>query len=113
MIDLIFFLIFLFSFFGMFFIFFRKIPLLLSFEFPKESAIERLKNKLRELNPLKNFSLYIFLQKLITRIRILSLKIDNLTFNLLRILREKQKKKEKKDDYWEKIKKYLRKDKPA
>jgi hypothetical protein len=107
--DLIFLSISIFSFFGMLFIFFRKIPLILVFEFPKESAISRFKKKIGKLNPFKNFSLEIFLQKWITRIRILSLKVDNLTFNWLKKLREKQKKKEKRDDYWEKIKKAIKK----
>jgi len=81
--------------------------LVLAFEFPKESAISRFKKKVKELNPLKNFSFEIFLQKWLTRIRILSLKVDNLTFNWLKKLREKQKKKL--DDYWEKIKGEIKK----
>jgi hypothetical protein len=108
MLNLIFLSILIFSFFGMFFIFLRKVPLVLAFEFPKESAISRFKKKVKELNPFKNFSFEIFLQKWLTRIRILSLKVDNLTFNWLKKLREKQKKKEKKDDYWEKIKKEIK-----
>jgi len=108
MIDLIFLLIFILSFFGMFFIFFRKIPFILAFEFPKESAISKFKKRIRELNPFKNFSFEVFLQKWIAKIRILSLKVDNLTFNWLKKLRERQKKKEKKDDYWEKIKKEIK-----
>lgn len=81
--------------------------MVLAFEFPKESAISRFKKKVKELNPLKNFSFEIFLQKWIARIRILSLKVDNLTFNWLKKLREKQKKKL--DDYWEKIKGEIKK----
>jgi hypothetical protein len=107
MLNLIFLSILIFSFFGMFFIFLRKVPLVLAFEFPKESAISRFKKKVKELNPLKNFSFEIFLQKWIARIRILSLKVDNLTFNWLKKLREKQKKKL--DDYWEKIKGEIKK----
>jgi len=107
MLNLIFISILIFSFFGMFFIFLRKVPLVLAFEFPKESAISRFKKKVKELNPLKNFSFEIFLQKWLTRIRILSLKVDNLTFNWLKKLREKQKKKL--DDYWEKIKGEIKK----
>jgi len=108
MINLIFFLILIFSFLGMVFIFVRKIPLILAFEFPKESAILKFKRKIKELNPFKKFSFEIFLQKWITRIRILSLKVDNLTFNWLKKLREKQKKKYQKDDYWERIKREIK-----
>ena len=108
MINLIFFLILIFSFLGMVFIFLRKIPLILAFEFPKESAISKFKRKIGKLNPFKKFSLEIFLQKWVARIRILSLKVDNLTFNWLKKLREKQKKKHQKDDYWERIKKEIK-----
>ena len=107
-VNLIFLSVLVFSLFGMFFIFLRKIPLILAFEFPKESSISRLKKKIKKLNPFKNFSFEIFLQKWIAKIRILSLKIDNLTFNWLKKLREKQKKKQKKDDYWEKIKREIK-----
>jgi hypothetical protein len=106
--NLIFLLILIFSFIGMLSIFYRKISLILAFEFPKESLILKLKRKIKEFNPFKNFSLEIFLQKWIAKIRILSLKVDNLTFNWLKKLREKQKKKERKDDYWEKIKKEIK-----
>ncbi|MFN4160896.1 MAG: hypothetical protein ACK4FW_02765, partial [Stenotrophomonas sp.] len=61
--------------------------------------------KLKEVNPFKNFSFDIFLQKMIFKVRILSLKVDNLTFNWLRKLREKYLQKKKKDNYWEEIKK--------
>jgi len=115
MVYLAFSIILLTSFFGMFFIFYRKIPLMLTFEFPKKSAILKIKHKIKELNPLKDFSLEIFLQKWIARIRIFSLKVDNLTFNWLKKLRERQilkekllKKKEKSEDYWEKIKKEIK-----
>jgi|YelNatPaOPRAMG01_1025707.scaffolds.fasta_scaffold05808_9 hypothetical protein len=108
-VNLIFLLIWILSFLGMIFIFYRKIPLILAFEFPKESIISKFKKKIKQLNPFKNFSFEIFLQKWIARIRILSLKIDNLTFNWLKKLRERQRKKEKADDYWEKIKKEIKK----
>ena len=108
MINLIFLLVFIFSFLGMLFIFLKKVPLILAFEFPKESAISRFKKRIKELNPFRHFSFEIFLQKWIARIRILSLKVDNLTFNWLKKLREKQKKKEKSDDYWEKIKEEIK-----
>jgi hypothetical protein len=108
MANIIFLSVLFFSLFGMLSIFFRKIPLILAFEFPKESAILRFKKKIKELNPFKNFSPEIFLQKWIAKIRILSLKVDNLTFNWLKKLRERQRKKEKKDDYWEKIKREIK-----
>lgn len=108
MIQLILFSTLIFSFLGISVIIGRKAkeisPLL---EEKEESFFPKFKRKLKEINPFKNFSLEIFLQKIIFPIRILSLKIDNLTFNWLRKLRQKyQERKEKeKDNYWEEIKK--------
>jgi hypothetical protein len=105
----------------------RKIPLLV--KLPEALAEEgesislKFKQKTEELSPLKNFSYEIFLQKFISKIRILSLKTDSQTFNWLQKLREKSKKKTfpsrsvdwqrqeikknklDKDNYWEEIKK--------
>jgi len=110
----------------------RKIPLLL--ELPEnlqkedESFNSRLKQKTKELSPFKNFSYEIYLQKFISKIRILSLKTDKQTFNWLQKLRENSKKKTlpsrpvdwqnqetrknklDEDNYWEEIKK-IKKDK--
>lgn len=105
----------------------RKIPLLIELSEDlteeDESFSSKLRQKTEELSPLKNFSYEIFLQKFISKIRILSLKTDKQTFNWLQKLREKSKKKtfssrsvnwqnqettrEKldKDNYWEEIKK--------
>lgn len=105
----------------------RKIPLLV--KLPEASPAEsesfnlKLKQKTRELSPFKNFSYEIFLQKFISKIRILSLRTDKQTFNWLQKLREKSKKKNfssqpvglqkqearknklDEDNYWEEIKK--------
>jgi hypothetical protein len=110
----------------------RKIPLLVklpetSSEEDKSFSLE-LKQKTEELSPLKNFPYEVFLQKFISKIRILTLKTDNQTSNWLQKLRERSKKKafssrsvdwqnqktkkEKldEDNYWEEIKK-VREDK--
>lgn len=96
------------SIFGMGVILFRKIPLLLTLPEvakEKESLVLKLKRKFKELNPFKNFSSEIFLQKVLTKIRILALKTDTKTFNWLQKLREGyQKKIEERDNYWGKIK---------
>jgi hypothetical protein len=102
----------IFSFFGISFIVWRKIPLLSTLpEEKKESFFQKLKRKLVEKNPFKKFSLEIFLQKIIFPFRIFILKLDNLTFNWLRKLREKyqEKKRKEKDNYWEEIKKEIKK----
>jgi len=99
---------------GMGVIIFRKIPVLLTLPeilLQKESFISKLKERLKKLNPFRNFSYEIFLQKILTKIRIISLKIDNKISNWLQKLREKyQKNKTKeKDNYWEEVKKEIKK----
>ena len=88
----------------------RKIPLLV--ELPEtlsgkgEPFNLKLKKKIKEFSFFKNFSYEIFLQKFISKIRILTLKTDNQTFSWLQELREKIKKKKLEEDgYWEEIKK--------
>lgn len=108
------------SFLGMVVIIYRKIPVLV--ELPEilpekgESIVLKLKEKIKILNSFKNFPYEIFLQKILSKIRILFLKAENKTFNWLQRLREKSKKKKEEDNYWEEIKKlkeknekYLRK----
>lgn len=97
------------SFLGMGAIILRKIPVLV--ELPEitpkkeEKLFEKAKKKIKEFNPLKSFSYEIFLQKLLSRIRILTLKTDNKTSSWLQRLREKSQKKKLSDNYWEEIKK--------
>lgn len=102
------------SFLGIVTIVFRKIPILLTFPETeiekKEGLVLKLKKEIKRLNPFKDFSFEIFLQKSLLKIRILVLKIDNKTFSWLQKLREKyQRKKIKEDDnYWKKIKKMIK-----
>lgn len=108
MVQVIAFSILIFSFLGILIIVCQKLSQLSSFtEEKRESYLIKIKRKLKEVNYFKNFSLEIFLQKIIFPIRILSLKIDNLTFNWLRKLRQRyqERKKKEKDNYWEEVKK--------
>lgn len=91
-------------------IIFKKIPVLV--DLPeiverREPLGLKLKEKIKELNPLKNFSYNLFLQKVLSKIRILSLKVENKTFHWLQKLREKSKKVD--ENYWEKLKKLTKK----
>ena len=107
------------SLFGMGAILFRKIPILV--KLPKVSPrkkkgkeprfFQRGLEKIKKIGPLRSFSFEIFLQKILSKIRILSLKTDNKTFNWLQKLREKAKKNKSKenDNYWEKLKKSTKK----
>ena len=113
MIELIATIILVGSLLGIAVILFRKIPALA--ELPEVSAesfnwkkpILKLKEKTKTLNPFKSFSSEIFLQKILSKIRILTLRTENKTATYLQKLRERAQKKkiEENDNYWEKIKK--------
>ena len=110
MTELIAIIILVFSLLGMGVIILRKIPILVTLpevvpKKKKESLISRLKKEIKKINPFRNFSYEIFLQKILSKIRILSLKAENRTFNWLQKLREKSKKEKENDDYWQEIKK--------
>ncbi|UZE92893.1 MAG: hypothetical protein ACKKMV_03730 [Candidatus Nealsonbacteria bacterium] len=88
----------------------RKIPVLSTLPetaVKKESLTPILIEKIRKLNPFKNFSYEKSLQEILTKVRILSLKTDKKTSNWLKKLRENsQRKKIREDDnYWDEIKK--------
>lgn len=100
----------IFSGFGLLIVVARKIPQLLKIpdkkSFKKGNLILKFAVVLKKFNPFKKFSLNLFLQKVLSRIRILTLKTDNKTLNWLQKLREKTKNKLKEGgNYWEEIKK--------
>ncbi len=95
-------------------IIFQKIPLLLRIpEIPASSfSLKRSVDKLKDKLPFKNFSLELFLQKILSKIRILTLKTDNKTSTWLTKLRKRAIKKKKSvedDNYWQEIKKSTKK----
>lgn len=101
---------------GMGVIILRKIPVLVNLlevlpQREKGKLFLRLKTKIKETPGFKSFSYEIFLQKLLSRIRILTLKTDNKTSGWLQRLREKSKKNkfQENDNYWEEIKKSTKK----
>ena len=112
MTELIAIIILVFSLLGMGVIILRKIPILVTLpevvpKKKKESLISRLKKEIKKINPFRNFSYEIFLQKILSKIKILSLKSENKTSGWLQKLREKSQRKKSKgnDNYWEEIKK--------
>ena len=81
-------------------------------------------NKFKERKFIKNFSIEKFFQKILSKTRILILKIENKISNVLQKLREKAKKKKSKeaeekesflvknrknDNYWQEVKKFKKK----
>jgi hypothetical protein len=75
------------------------------FEKFKESAL------VKKLTPSKNFSLELLLQKILSKVRVLVLKIDHKTSTWLQMLRERAKRKNtlEKDNYWKRLKKFTKK----
>jgi hypothetical protein len=118
MIEIIAFIIFLISLAGIGFIVFQKIPVLVQLpeivEIPRTGRlIDRLKSRIKNLPPFKSFSSELFLQKTLSKIRVLTLKIESKTATLLQKLRkENQEKQNNKanDNYWSEIKSSINKD---
>jgi len=103
------------SIFGLGVITYRKIPLLLELPetAPSQFNWQELLIKIKNLLPFRNFSFEVFLQKILSKIRILTLKTDSKTSSWLQKLRERsQKKKFSQDEnYWQEIKKIKKKGK--
>lgn len=116
MIELIALIIFLISLIGMGVIIIRKIPILAELpleEIEKPSTLEKIKKKIKNNGTLKSFSGEILLQKLLSKIRIITLKTENKTGVWLTKLRKRSLEKKNKfsDDFWKKIKKENKKEK--
>ena len=110
--NLIILFVFTLSLIGMVFFVFKKIPILVELPENVESSqsgrfYPRLKEKIRNLPGLKSFSSDIFLQKILSKVRILSLRTENKTFKWLQNLRNKAKDNKfgEEDSYWQDIKK--------
>ncbi|MBM3257706.1 MAG: hypothetical protein FJZ05_00615 [Candidatus Nealsonbacteria bacterium] len=113
MFSIIVFVIFILSLIVLAVIVFRKIPLLLEMPetIPSRLNWKELLVKIKDSLPLGNFSFEIFLQKILSRVRVLTLKTDHKTSNWLQKLRERgQKKKfDEEDNYWREIRNHTRK----
>lgn len=101
---------------GMGTILFRKIPVLV--QLPETPAGLGLKLKIQKIvGKIKSFKFFkipsfdILLQKILSKIRILTLKIERKISTWLQKMREKSQKKEENDQYWQKIKESIEEDK--
>jgi hypothetical protein len=98
------------SFLGLVFLVFKKIPALAVLSAETASTKEngffsKIKNGVKNAPGIKSFSLEFFLQKIISQIRVLSLRADHKTANWLKQLRQNsQKKKLDSGDYWQDLK---------
>ena len=80
------------SIFGIGIIIYRKIPILRELPELAGKSVEsdfllKAKEKIKNIPILKSFSLETYLQKILSKIRVLSLRIDSKTFNWLQKLR--------------------------
>jgi len=97
------------SFLGLVIFIYRKIPVLANLSLENAAAengiFPRIKNRVKNLPGVKSLSGEVFLQKIVSQARVLSLKADHKTANWLKALRQKtQKKKLEDDNYWQEIK---------
>lgn len=94
---------------GMSIIVIKKIPVLNELpeiEVQRIGILERLKHKVKNNGTVKSFSSKeLLLQKVLSKFRILTLKTDKKTSNLLAKLRQKsiENKKKFSEDYWKRI----------
>ena len=111
MIELIFTIVLLISLIGVGVILFRRMPDLVSLpEQPillQKVVIFKIKQGVRRLPGIRGFSYEIYLQKVLSRIRVLTLKTDSKTSGWLERLRQRQTKNNgsNNDKYWEELKK--------
>ncbi len=108
MIVLIATIIFFIGFIGMSVIVIKKIPVLNGLsevDIVKPGVLSKLKHKIKNNGTVKSFSKELLLQKILSKFRILTLRTDKKTSNLLAKLRQKSLENKKKfsDDYWKRI----------
>lgn len=97
---------------GTFVILLKKIPILV--ELPKnppanflENFVLNFRKQIINLSFFKNFSVELYLQKILSRVKVVVLKIENMINHWLRTLRQKsiEKNNHKPDNYWKELKK--------
>lgn len=97
---------------GLVIVIFQKMPVLAgltkdsSSHFYFQNLLSQIQKKIKNISFLKNFSFEIFLQKLLSKTRIIFLRLENKIANILQKLREDSQKKKfiEDDDYWKKVK---------
>lgn len=91
---------------GLIIILIRKIPSLLKIQVPENIPSKKIViDKIKVINPWKNFSYKKSLAKLLLRFKILNLKLENTTSHWIEKLRSGSIKKEKDfpEQYWHKL----------
>ena len=108
MVELIVTIILFIGFIGMGVILFRRIPVLAELSLPeikKPGVLEKLREKIKNNGTLKPISGELLLQRILSKIRILTLRTDKKTNTWLKKLQQRSLKKKSKfsNDYWKKI----------
>lgn len=97
---------------GMIFLIFLKRNLIFTLP-PLKIEIKKKLQKISQRAKLKirtsSSFFQLLLQKILMKLRLLSLKLDTKLFNLIQKLKQKSIKNPSNDEYWEKIKKELKK----
>jgi hypothetical protein len=111
MIELIFIIILVVGFLGMTVVLWRKAPALSRLPEPADTLssvlFSKIKEKTMNFPGVKDFSYELYLQKILSKISVFTLKTDSKTSNWLEKLRQKNNEKNHSpnDDYWEELKK--------
>ena len=112
MLELILFATLIISLLGMFLIFIQKASALKKLKVPKENhkpIFLTIKEKIGSTSflslkkVLRSDSLNIFLQKILSKIKVISLKIERKCSNYLESMRHRTKKKKENEKYWDKV----------
>jgi len=109
MAELILTILLLVSLFGMAFILYRKIPVLINLpetseNLPRASEIiEKSREEIKKISGAGKLNRDLLLQKILSKIRVLTLKTENRTGVWLEKLRKKRNNQDK-DDYWQELK---------
>lgn len=115
MLEIILLIFLLISLAGMVFIVAKKIPFLVNLpvkslpSLPRESLLLRLKSRAKNLPAAETIHYEIYLQKILSRVRIITLKVEQKIAYWLEKLRQKSYQKRKnrppKDNYWQELEK--------
>jgi len=105
MIEIILFIVFVISLVGMGVILYRKIPMLITL--PEDKTKIKFKWPSISLPFFGKLNYELYLQKILSKVRVLTLKTENKTSSWLEKLRQKnnQKNNHQPDNYWEELKK--------
>ena len=101
------------SLFGIVFILFRKIPSLIALpeaDCPTRESIllkikQEIKKDIKKIPGAEKFDYELYLQKMLSKVRVLTIKTENKTGSWLEGLRKRRNGQNHNDEYWQELKK--------